>query len=138
MKYLLDTCVISQLAKPGDSKVKDFIAEQEEESLFLSVITIGEITKGISFLEKGLRKTKLEGWLTSIKKHYADKLLPISVDTSEIWGSITAKEQTAGRILSVADGLIAASAIEHGLTLVTRNIKDFSGAGAMLLNPWDS
>ena len=138
MKYLLDTCVISQLAKFGESKVKDFIAEQEEESLFLSVITIGEITKGISLLEKGVRKSKLERWLASIKKHYADKFLPISIDTSEIWGSVTANEQTAGRILSVADGLIAASAIEHGMTLVTRNVKDFSGTGAMLLNPWES
>jgi len=137
MKYLLDTCVISELAKPQKSSVKDFILKQPEESLFLSVITIGEITKGIELLENRERKSKLENWLSSLKKHYAEKILSVTTETSEIWGTITAKEQSKGRTLGVPDGLIAASAIEHGLTLVTRNVKDFESTGVQLINPWE-
>lgn len=136
MRFLLDTCIISELAKPQSSPVKDFILNQPEECLFLSVVTIGEITKGIELLESSERKQKLKNWLSSLKKHYAEKILPITVETSEIWGRITAKEQSNGRILGAPDGLIAAIALQHGLTLATRNIKDFSDTGVMLLNPW--
>ncbi len=137
MKLLLDTCVISELIKTkGSQKVKDFITNSIDINLFLSVVTIGELNKGIYLLDNSERKQQLFSWLYNVHKQYADRILPISIEAAEIWGKLTALDQKIGRSLGTADGLIAATAIEHGLTLVTRNTKDFESLGVMLINPW--
>jgi predicted nucleic acid-binding protein len=137
MKVLLDTCVISQIGRPnGSEKVQAVINRYPDENLFISVITIGEINKGIHRLTDPKRVTELQNWLTSIQKYHADRILNVSSDVAEIWGRITAEEQNMGRILSAADGLIAATAINHGLTVATRNTGDFSNLNIMLMNPW--
>ena len=103
----------------------------------MSVLTVGELVKGISVLDAGKRKDGLSRWLLSIEKEYADRIIPVDAETSRIWGELTANAQKRGKTVSVPDGLIAATAIRHGLHVMTRNVADFQETGAMLINPWD-
>jgi len=108
----------------------------DSEDLFVSVISIGEITKGISLLNESENKQALEQWLATLERYHADRLLPVDRAISRIWGEITAVAQRSGRTLPAADGLIAATALRHGLRIMTRNTADFEPAGVFLLNPW--
>lgn len=138
MRVLLDTCVLSELYKatPAQS-VCDAVNLVSDSDLYLSVITLGEIGKGISLLPESQKKRDLKSWFTQIESNYADRVLSIDPEVASIWGEITAGAQKAGRILPIADGLIAATAVRYGLHLMTRNVKDFELSGAMLVNPWD-
>lgn len=138
MRVLLDTCVISELKKPqAHEGVKSFVQKLDSTDCFISVISLGELTKGIKLLEEGKKKESLSLWLAELEKNYARAILPIGPETVRLWGDLTAHAQKQGRIIPVSDGLIAATAKEHGLTLITRNIKDFEYTGAMIENPWD-
>lgn len=137
---LLDTCVLSELRKPQcHENVRKTIEECTEASLFISVITIGEITKGVELLKEieNQRKRKLQSWLQTIEYYYADRILPIDLEVSRIWGEITATAQKSGQTIAVSDGLIAATALRHGLHIMTRNVNDFKPSGALLVNPWE-
>jgi len=137
VRTLLDTCVLSELRRPrGDAGVRKAVEGLDSEDLFVSVISIGEITKGISLLRESQNKRALEDWLTTVERHYADRLLAIDLEVSRIWGELTAAVQKAGRTVAAADGLIAATALRHGLRVMTRNIADFEPTGVLLLNPW--
>jgi predicted nucleic acid-binding protein len=137
MRVLLDTCVISELQRPGgDSGVRAAVSALDE--IFLSVITLGEITKGVLRLAEGRRKTDLTAWLRSLDRNYAGRILNIDRETVGLWGEITALAEARGRALPIADGLIAATAIQHGLRIYTRNVEDFRESGAMVINPWES
>ncbi len=137
MRILLDTCVLSELYKPEPLvSVYEAVSRIPDEHLFLSVITVGEIRKGIAILPEGQRKQALLNWFLTIEREFAERLLPINVETAGIWGKITAKAQQNGFIVSASDGLIAATALQHGLHLMTRNVKDFEPTHAMLINPW--
>lgn len=137
MKALLDTCVLSELQKPvGSPAVHSFIALSPANSLYLSVITIGEITKGVALLPDGDRKRLLRAWLIGLSSDFEERILPLDQDTAEIWGELSASGQQRGRSIPVADGLIAATAIRHGLHVATRNTSHFEAAGAMIVNPW--
>lgn len=137
MRYLLDTCVISELQRPApNSGVSQFMTDVDDTNLFLSVITLGEITKGIALLRNGKRKLGLTQWASGIEQYYASRILPIDSDTAYIWGELTATAQKQGYMLPMADGLIAASARRHGLHVVTRNTRDFVHTGVMLHDPW--
>lgn len=137
MRVLLDTCVISELRKevpnPG---VAAAIDEIPSDNLFISVITLGEIVKGISLLRESERKRGLQSWLLKLERFYEDRILEIDSETVRIWGELTATAQKNGRTVSAPDGLIAATAQRHGLHLMTRNVHDFEATGAMLTNPW--
>lgn len=138
MRVLLDTCVLSELRKHNcHENVRRTIEEYTDESLFLSVITIGEIVKGIGLLNENHRKRELQSWLQTIERYYADRILAIDLEIVRIWGEITATAQKAGKIIAATDGLIAATALRHGLHIVTRNIGDFEPAGGLLINPWE-
>lgn len=138
MRVLLDTCVISELKKPAPhAGVKAFMQNLDSADCFISVITLGELTKGIALLEDGKKKHSLSLWLQELEKNYGRAILPIATETVRLWGDLTAQAQKQGRIIPVSDGLIAATAKEHGLTLVTGNTKDFEHTGAMIENPWD-
>lgn len=138
MKILLDTCVLSEVSRPNSAvAVREFINKQNDNSIFLSVITIGELSKGIALLQGGKHRYNLEQWFLSIQNNYANHILPIDADTAKIWGDITASAKTRGFIIPAADGLIAATAMQYNLHLVTRNIKDFQETGVLLINPWD-
>lgn len=137
MRILLDTCVLSELYKQEPLvTVYEAVNSIPDEHLFISVITVGEISKGIAILQEGQRKQALLKWFSTIEHEYAERVLPITTETAAIWGKITAKAQQEGFIIHASDGLIAATALQHGLHLMTRNVKDFGPTNAMLINPW--
>jgi predicted nucleic acid-binding protein len=137
MKVLLDTCVLSELRHPkGHPEVRRAVAALDEKELFLSVISIGEILKGISLLAEGSRKHALASWLDTLERDYGDRILSVDRDICRRWGELTARAQRAGRPVSATDGLIAATALHHGLQVMTRDTADFEPTGVSLLNPW--
>ncbi len=137
MRVLLDTCVLSELRGPeGHPGVRRAVDALQDEDLFLSVISIGEISKGIALLKDSRRKRALEAWLHVLGQNYGDRLLPIDLETCRIWGGLTARAQKAGRVVHATDGLLAASALRHGLRVMTRNTSDFEPTGVLLVNPW--
>jgi predicted nucleic acid-binding protein len=132
--YLLDTNVVSELRKPRpDPNVLAFMALAESASLFLSVLTLGELRKGIAVKRRHdpAAAGRLAAWADGIETLFEDRVLPVDAEIARLWGDLSA----AGSVPAI-DGLIAATALCHGLTLVTRNIKDFQTAGVQLLNPW--
>ncbi len=138
MRILLDTCALSELRKPdGHRSVRRAVDEIADDDLYISVVSIGEIAKGIELLEGGRRKRALQSWIQTLERDYADRLLPVDLEAAHIWGELTAAAQKRGRTISAGDGLIAATARRHGLHIMTRNIADFEPTGAMLINPWE-
>jgi predicted nucleic acid-binding protein len=137
VKVLLDTCTIAEVRKPKpDEAVVEVVRAIPDEQLFLSVLTVGEIAKGISLLAAGKRKTELAAWLAGLEGQFAERILPIDAETSRLWGELTARAQKKGHAIAAVDGLIAATALRHGLQVMTRNEKDFKATGARVLNPW--
>jgi predicted nucleic acid-binding protein len=138
MKVLLDTCVLSELRRSdGNPRVRATVESHRDSDLFISVLTLGEIIKGITLLTPGKKKEGLHQWVQGIEQNYADRILPIDSETSRIWGEITAQARTHGIIVPAVDGLIAATALCHGLHLMTRNTSDFTATGVLLTNPWE-
>lgn len=134
---LLDTNVVSELQKPGGNpRVKAF-AERRTSDLHLSVITLGEILYGVSLLDHGRRRRELERYYAALDEIFGERILPISSEIAELWAKLRAGHRGIGRVLPLADGLIAATAIVHDLTLWTRNTSDFGETGARLFNPWE-
>ena len=138
MKYLLDTCVISEVIKPrADKNVISWMQNQDEESLFLSVLTFGEIEKGIEKSPDEARKRKLKLWVEEdLKKRFEGRILPINIDVSIKWGAIQGNAELLGKPMPAIDGLIAVSGIVHNCIVVTRNVSDMKQSSAELLNPW--
>jgi predicted nucleic acid-binding protein len=137
VRVLLDTCVLSELRHPkGDAGVRRAVDAFDSESLFVSILSIGEIAKGIVLLRESQNKRALQIWLQTLERHYGDRLLPVDLETSRICGELTAAAQKAGRTVPATDGLIAATARRHGLHVMTRNTTDFESTGVLLLNPW--
>lgn len=136
--FLLDTNVVSELIKPRpEARVAAWI-EATEESLFrLSVLTLGEIRKGIDSLPDWSLRSALESWLShDLLVRFAHRILDVDQDVADRWGQIAAKAAATKRSLPVIDGLLAATALHHNLTLVTRNAKDVSLTGVPVINPW--
>jgi len=138
MRYLLDTNVVSELVKPKpDDRVRRWIEETNESILFLSVLTLGEIRNGVQRLRSGRRRGRLESWLqVDLPSRFQDRILPIDSAIADRWGRVSAIAAAKGKPVPVIDGLLAATAIHHNLTLVTRNSSDVSGTGVPTLNPW--
>ena len=134
MPYLLDTCVISELRKPRcDPAVSSWMAGVQPDEVFLSVLTLGEIRRGIELHRAKDAKASgaLERWLLGLETHYADRILPVTAAIADHWGRLSIQQP-----LPVSDGLIAATALEHRLTVVTHNNKDFLRSGVNLLDPF--
>lgn len=138
MNYLLDTCVISELIKKNpDTNVLSWISEVEETSLYLSVLTFGEIHKGIEKLPQSKKKERLHKWVNSdLRERFKSRIINFDLDTATKWGEIQGKAELAGKPMSLIDGLISATGIAYDLIVVTRNTKDMEQSGATLLNPW--
>jgi len=138
VKYLLDTCVISEVIKPkADKNVISWMQNQDEESLFLSVLTFGEIEKGIEKSPDEARKRKLKLWVEEdLKKRFEGRILPINIDVSIKWGAIQGNAELLGKPMPAIDGLIAVSGVVHNCIVVTRNVSDMKQSSAELLNPW--
>jgi toxin FitB len=139
MNYILDTNVISELVtvRPN-AKVTDWIEAIDPELVYLSVITIGELKKGIEKLPNSARKTQLDSWLQEdLLVRFEDHILNVDAGTMQVWGSLSARLESIGRPISAMDSLLAATALQRQYTLVTRNSADFSETGVSLLNPWE-
>lgn len=137
MKVLLDTCTIAELRKPKpDASVVAAVSAVPDEKLFLSVVSVGEIVKGIGLLAAGKKRNELSAWLAALEGQFSERILPIDVETGRIWGELTARARKKGLVVHAADGLIAAAALRHGLHVMTRNEGDFKATGARIVNPW--
>lgn len=135
--WLVDTNVISELRRRDpDANVRAWFAQRPATELYLSVLTLGEIRKGVEALADSGRRTVLNQWLErELPVFFAARLLPIDSGVAHQWGQLLAE---AGRSLPAIDSLLAATALHHNLVLVTRNLKDFAGLPVQILNPWES
>ena len=138
MRYLLDTCVISEPTKRRPSaQVLTWLDVQEELSLFLSVLTLGELHKGINKLPRSRRKSQLHQWVAQdLPRRFTGRLLPIDLKVATRWGLMTGEAERTGHPIPVLDGLLAATAVVAGLTLVTRNTPHMAHTGAVVFDPW--
>jgi toxin FitB len=136
--YLLDTNCISEAVRTRpDPRVMGWLETADEALLYLSVLTLGEIRKGVAALPQGRRRTSLETWLgAELQARFSTRILPIDAAVADRWGSLAAAAKNKGRALSTIDGLLAATAIQHNLTIVSRNDADFAHTQVSVLNPW--
>jgi len=138
MNYLLDTCVVSELIKKNpDTNVLRWISEIEEASLYLSVLTLGEIHKGIEKLPQSKKKDQLHKWVNSdLRERFKNRIIDLDLVAATKWGEVQGKAELVGKPMSLIDGLISATGIVNDLIVVTRNIRDMEQSGVSLLNPW--
>jgi tRNA(fMet)-specific endonuclease VapC len=137
--YLLDTCTISEVVnKQLHPNVLNWFSHQPPEDVYISVITIGEITRGIQKMPISRRRTELEAWLAQdILVQFRQRIVGIDLNTMILWGELTGRLEPQGRMLPTMDSLIASLALQNSLALVTRNEKDFAGTGVTIFNPWN-
>lgn len=138
--FLLDTNCISELVRPKPQpQVIEWFEAVDESLLYLSVLTLGEIRKGLGNLPRSTRRARLETWLeVELRARFAGRLLPIDEPVADRWGLLSAEAKREGKPLAGIDGLLAATALQHSLTLVTRNTGDFRNARVPIVNPWES
>jgi predicted nucleic acid-binding protein len=137
--FLFDTNVPSETVKlRPEPRVTAWIKQQPNDTLYLSVVSIGELRRGFVPLPQGPRRTRLEQWLENdVMLWFDQRILPVTKEIADRWGVIDGTCQMQGTPANTADGLIAATALEHGLIVVTRNVRDFTRLGVQLVNPWD-
>lgn len=138
MKYLLDTCVVSELmVRSPNIRVLGWFDQTDESRLYLSVITIGEIQKGVAKLPHSARKLALQTWLSEdLLIRFSGRIVALDTETMLLWGQLVGELETKGRPMPVVDSLLASSALHKGCTLVTRNEQDFAPTSVPILNPW--
>lgn len=137
MKYLLDTCFLSELVKSTpEQAVLSWMGERTETELFVSAMTIAEIGRGIERLAASRRQIELSTWLQQLIVGFENRMLAFTVETASVWAHMCANVEAKGKPMAAFDSIIAATALEHGLALVTRNVRDFTHAPLVLINPW--
>ncbi len=138
--FLLDTNCISELVRPKpEPRVLEWMEAADETMLYLSVLTMGEIRKGLAGLAQGKRRTLLETWLeVKLQARFSGRIVPIDAAIANRWGQLAADAKRVGKPLSIIDGLLAATALHHNLTVVSRNTGDFTNTHVQVLNPWEA
>jgi predicted nucleic acid-binding protein len=138
--FLLDTNCVSELVRvKPQPRVVEWMEAADERSLYLSVLILGEIRKGLAGLAQGKRRARLETWLeVELQARFADRILPIDAPVADRWGLLAAQAKSRGTSLPIIDGLLAATALHYNLTVVTRNSSDFRNAQVQVLNPWEA
>jgi len=137
VRTLIDTCVLSEARRlRGDPRVRARLEALDDDDIYLSVITLGELVFGVARLPSGERKTTLDRWVREIQEQHVKRILPIDARTARIWGEINARARGAGQTIPAADGLIAATALRHDLAVMTRNTAHFQATGARVVDPW--
>lgn len=138
MSHLLDTCVISELVKSEPSaNLLQWFSSQDEDALYLSVLSMGELERGVEKLPTSRRKTRLSQWVRQdLAKRFEGRLLSLDLQVAQRWGAMVGASERKGRPLPVIDSLIAATAIVHGLSVVSRNVADFERCGVTCVDPW--
>jgi predicted nucleic acid-binding protein len=136
--FLVDTNLPSELTRlTPHPDVVEFMVRAGREQVYASVVTVGEICKGIAGLPESARRDELQRWLDDVMRPwFGGRLLPVTETIAERWGILTGEQRRLGRQITMADGLIAATALEHDLIVVTRNVRDFDGLGVSIINPW--
>ena len=137
--FLLDTNVLSEFNRRGepDSRVRAWLEAADTDSLFASALTFGEIRFGVELLPPGRRRAQLERWLDQdLPEWFEGRVLTVDQLIADRWGLIRAQAQKKGRTLSVIDAILAATALQHDLTMVSRNVSDFLVVGLAVVNPW--
>jgi predicted nucleic acid-binding protein len=138
MNFLLDTNIISEpKQKKPHAQVLEWLDAQDESKIYLSVLSVGEIRKGIARLESGKKKAELEEWLEKLRNRFARRLLPLSEKTFLVWGKMCGEFENKGIVRSALDSLLEATALEHDLIFITRNVKNFQNSQTTILNPWE-
>ncbi|MEQ1605639.1 MAG: type II toxin-antitoxin system VapC family toxin [Pyrinomonadaceae bacterium] len=138
MNYLLDTCLLSEFMKPRENRgVIEWFDKQDDETLYISVLAIGEIQKGIAKLGASKRAGELNSWLDLVVMRFDTRILPFDIIMANRWGNLKADLESKGRPMPVVDSLMAATALARDLTLVTRNTQDFASTGVKIFDPWD-
>ena len=138
MRCLVDTCVVSESvrARP-DPKVLAWLGEQQEADLYLSVLTIGELVKGIARLGESRRRAELTAWFEEdLARRFGARVLPVCAEVAALWGELQARAELCGKKMPVVGGLIAATALHHGLAVATRNGSDMAASGVGIVDPW--
>jgi predicted nucleic acid-binding protein len=139
--FLVDTNVLSEFNRRGDPNplVKQWLEAADTASLYVSVLTLAEIRFGVELLPASNRRRQLEEWLDrDLPAWFGDRILPVDRAIADRWGVLRAQAQMKGRPLAVVDGLLAATALHHGLAVVSRNVSDFSEVGLAVVNPWEA
>lgn len=138
--FLVDTNCISEVVRvKPEPRVLAWIEAADESLLYISVLTLGEIRKGVAALPQSRRRSQLETWLeVELQARFSGRILPIDVAVADRWGLLAANAKASGKSLSTIDGLLAATAIHHNLTIVSRNVSDFAPVPVQVLNPWES
>jgi len=135
--FLLDTNVVSEPKRSRpDAGVLTWLGEQLQSSLYISVLTVGELRRGIVRLAPGRRRDDLDFWLGDLILQHGERILAIDLDVTERWAALAEANRAAGRASDMTDELIAATAQAHGLTVVTRNVRHFEHSGCRVLSPW--
>jgi predicted nucleic acid-binding protein len=138
VSYLLDTIVLSEPTRPRpDPGVLSWLASANEDDIFISAITIAEIRHGFQRLSPGKKRARLDNWLDGdLRLRFETRILPVDSQIADTCGRLIAQSESKGRPMKLADGCIAATAVVHGLTLVTRNLSDFETVVKSILIPW--
>jgi predicted nucleic acid-binding protein len=138
VNFLLDTNVVSEWTKPcPNAGVVTWLAEADEDRVFISVVTLAELRHGIEKLPVGARRARLDAWLTEqLPARFEARILPVDAGTANVWGRVMARGKAEGRPVGTMDAFTAATVERHDLTLVTRNVSDFDALGIRLINPW--
>ncbi len=138
--FLLDTNVISELVKPApDERVLRWVAGRSALDLYLSAITIGELTRGVTRLPAGQRRDRLARWIEEdLQQQFSERILAFDQQAAVTWGKIMGEADRQGRPRAAIGAQLAATAIRHGLTVATRNTADFDGIGVQVTNPWEA
>ena len=135
--FLLDTCALSELMRTSPNPgVVTWFEQTPEPRMFASVLTIGELYRGIELLAAGRRRTALESKVAAFIDRFGARILPFDVHDAARWGRLDAQSSSKGRTLPMTDGMLAAVALERHLSIVTRNSQDFDGTSAQIVNPW--
>ena len=138
MKYLLDTCILSETVRPRpDERVLRWFQTTDRTLMYTPAVVIGEIRKGIARMPQGPRRNLLEGWLERYRVNYVQRIVPFDAEVAHRWGTLVGQLQSKGVTLPIIDSQIAATALHHDMTLVTRNVKDMESTGVRLLNPFE-
>ena len=138
MSYLVDTCVLSETIRPQPNiHVLQWLADAEAKGLFISCLTLGELEKGLAKVTDTTRQQRLQNWLQSnVIPAFTGRTLDVSTRVAREWGRLLAEQERKGQPVPVIDAILAATAQVHGLTIATRNLRDFVRCGATVVDPW--
>ena len=137
MRYLLDTCVLSELVKSApDLHVIQWFEARKAHELCISAMTWGELQRGVTRLPESKRRSELTQWLQQLEIGFENRILAFDQNISKVWAHMTVQAETQGQSMAAFDSIIAATARAHECKLVTRNVRDFAKAGIVVLNPW--